>query len=138
MKQAIIYFIENMSKGSMPRIKEIAMYIDMDQKSIRLDSVQPSREGSSFTSCGSPRFDKLQRQLELWVSGGIESTICRRFRDLQEWDKWSKTVYFGDPEVHWKVFIQHDDGSWTLYLELGMCFPRELEEIYRTAIRARK
>ena len=138
MKQAIIYFKENLSKGSKARIKEIAMYIDMDQKSIRLDSVQPSREGSSFTSCGSPRFDTLRRKLELWVSGGIESTISRNFRDLQEWNKWRKTVYFRDPEVHWKVFIQHDDGSWTLYLELGMCFPRELEEIYRTAIRARK
>lgn len=138
MKQAIIYFSENLSKGSLPRMKKIAMYIDMDRRSLRLDNLLSSRNNASFVSRYHPSFDKLRSLLNHWVSGGVESTTHRRFQNLQEWSEWKKTVYFDDDEIHWKVFIQHDDGTWSLYLELGMCFPKELEQIYRTALRMRQ
>ena len=134
MKQAIILFTENLSRGfSKPRTKKISMYIDMRRQSLDVSDLLSKRDSASFKSCGHKKFQKLRELLELWEAMGIESTICKRFHDLQEWDAWRKTVGFRDYEVHWQVFTQHEDGSWTLYLEQGLGFPPALEQIYRLA-----
>lgn len=139
MTQAIILFEENMSRGFCnPNVKKISMYIDMPQQTLRFYDLLSKRDSASFRSCQHRRFPELQDNLELWEAMGIESTIRKRFNNLQEWDAWRKTVYFADRDVHWQIFIQHEDGSWTLYLEQSLAFPSALEQIYHLARKMRK
>lgn len=141
MKQAIISFTENMSGGFChPYMKNIAMYIDTFDQSLRFydTPLNTRRDSVAFLACRHRKFRKLLTNLELWEASGICSTVQKRFNTLQEWDAWRKTVLFIDREVHWQVFIQHDDGSWMLYLELNLSFPPELEQIYRLAASMKK
>lgn len=139
MKQAIILFTENISKGySNPRLKRISMYIDMDRQSLEFNDLLTRSDSASFKSRRHKHFGKLRQALEQWEATGIEATIQKQFSSLLEWDVWRKTVGFKDCDVHWQVFVQQDDNSWALYLELGLSFPRELEEIYRIASRMKR
>ena len=138
MRQAIIKFEENMSKGSHPDIKSICMYIEMPEQALHLYNLLSDRDNASFHSRQHRKFGKLRSMLEQWEAEGIESQIRKHFKDLEEWEAWKKEVYFSDYEVHWQVFIQQDDGSWDFYLELSLAFPPTLEKIYRLAASMKK
>lgn len=138
MRQAIIKFEENMSKGSHPDIKSICMYIEMPEQTLRLYNLLSDRDSASFRSCRHRKFEKLRSPLELWEAMGIEAQIHKRFNNLEEWEAWKKTVYFSDYEVHWQIFIQQEDGSWDFYLEQSLAFPPALEKIYRLAASMKK
>ena len=133
MRQAIIKFDENMSRGSQPDRKHICMYIEMPKQTLRIYNLLSDRDNASFCSCQHRKFNKLRSLLELWEAMGIDARIHKRFARLEDWEEWRKTVYFCDYEVHWQVFLQQEDGSWDLYLEQSLAFPTALEQIYRLA-----
>lgn len=136
MKQIILYFDENLSAGfSKPRRKRIAMYIDVPAQSLRLDDL--NSEKRSFHCRRHPAFAEIDRLLNAWVRDGITATVCKHFESLKAYDEWRKTVGFRDDEVHWQMFIEHDNGTWDLFLELSLAFPRELEQLYRLAQKKR-
>lgn len=138
MRQAIIKFDENMSRGSHPDRKKICMYVEMPNQTLRFYNLLSERESASFCVCQHRKFKKLRSMLELWEAMGIDARIHKRFACLDEWEEWKKTVYFRDYEVHWQVFIQQEDGSWDFYLEQNLAFPPALEQIYRLAASMKK
>lgn len=136
MKQIIILFEENLSKGfSRTRQKRISLYIDIPSQCLRLDDL--SNEKNCFIRRCHPEFALLQQLLEQWTAEGIEASIQRHFDHIGQYYNWRKTVGFQDYEVHWQVLIENDDGSWDLYLEFDLVFPQKLEEIYRVAKKLR-
>ena len=134
MRQAIIKFTENLSQGFCnPRVKSVAMYIDLKRQHLELSDLAAKSGRGDFKVYDHKKFPKLQEMLVLWEAMGVESEICRRFRDVQEYHRWRKTTWFTDADVHWQLLVQHEDGSWTAYIETGLAFPPALEQIYRLA-----
>lgn len=136
MKQIIILFEENLSKGfSRTRQKRISLYIDIPSQCLRLDDL--SNENNCFIRRCHPGFALLQQLLEQWRRNGIEATVYRHFDHVGQYYQWRKTAMFQDYEVHWQVLIENSDTSWDLYLEFDLVFPQKLEEIYRVAKKLR-
>ena len=138
MRQAIIKFEENMSKGSRPDVKSVCLYIEMPQQTLRFYNLSTRRANEDFRSCQHRKFEKLRSLVEQWEDNGIEARLHKRFSNLEEYEAWKMTDYYPDDDVHWLVLIQQDDGAWDLYLELSLAFPTALERIYRLAASMRK
>lgn len=137
MKQAIIYFDENLSAGfSKPRRKKIALYFNKPR--CRINCEDYLREKGAFVSTNHPSFFDVVDQIEKWSTGGINSTYDLHFDTLEDYNKWRAEAPFNDHEVHWHLLIENDDQSWDLHLETGLAFPQQLEEIYLAAKKLRK
>lgn len=134
MRQAIIKFTENLSQGFCnPRVKSIAMYIDLKRQHLDLSDLATKSGRGDFKVTGHKKFPKLKEMLVIWEAMGVGSEICRRFRDAEEYHRWRKTTWFTDSDVHWQLLVEHEDGSWTAYIETGLSFPPALEQIYKLA-----
>ncbi len=138
MRQAIIKFEENMSKGSHPDNKKICLYIEIPAQTLRFYNLKSKHTKADFCACQHRKFKKLLSMVEQWEEAGIEAHLHKRFGNLKEYEAWKMTDYYPDDAVHWRVLILQDDGSWDLYLEQSLAFPPALEKIYRLAASMRK
>ena len=66
MRQAIIKFDENMSRGSHPDRKKICMYVEMPNQTLRFYNLLSERESASFCVCQHRKFKKVL--LLSWMS----------------------------------------------------------------------
>ena len=140
MKQVTISFNENLSDSFYyTRDVSAALYIDLTKKRLQFfgdETFRGSRHGKKeidFVSCNSPKFSKLQELLEDLIWNGIGIEHFQHFSTLKEYSRWKREGGIEYRDIHWRVFVEEDDGSWLAYLNYDLEFLREMETLYEFA-----